>query len=116
MRRLRKKIISDMRAIGLVRTSSVDRVQSQDDYCLVTSTGYSGRTLSTYTNQTNQFMKSGPGLLADSGRYEQTRRLSRYNMFWEQHDNRCTMLTFNSAPQEYQYIFNEIKDAYLGMR
>ena len=43
MRQLRKKIISDMKAVGLVRTTSVDRVQSLDDYALLTSPGYSGR-------------------------------------------------------------------------
>ena len=26
------------------------------------------------------------------------------------------MLSFSSAPAEYQYIFNELKDAYLGVR
>lgn len=106
MRQLRKKIISDMKAIGLVRTASVDRVQSLDDYSLLTSSGYSGRAHFTSNShlhhfghgQSNQLMKAGGGLLTEGDRYEQTRRLSRYNIFWEQHDNRCTMLTFNSAP------------------
>jgi len=45
MRAIRKKIVSDMKAIGLVRKSSLERVQSQDDYSLITSAGYSGRSL-----------------------------------------------------------------------
>ena len=46
MREIRKKIISDMKAIGLVRVSpTIERVQSLDDYSLLTSVGYSGRSL-----------------------------------------------------------------------
>ena len=60
-------------------------------------------------------MRVGTNLLADGPRYEKTRRVSRYNMFWDQHDNKCTMLTYNSAPTQYQFIFNEIKDAFLAI-
>ena len=132
MRVIRKKIVSDMKAIGLVRKSSLERVQSLDDYCLITSAGYSGRSLLAATSKgsqvnyhhrgpassshANQLMKSGQSCLTDGDRYEQTRRVSRYSMFWEQHDNRCTMLTFNSAPQEYQFIFRKVQKAYLGVR
>lgn len=127
MRSIRKKIISDMKTIGLVRMASVERVQSLDDYSLVTSAGYSGRSLFTSNNSqinhhrgpaslSNQLMKNGTNYLIEGIRYEQTRRVSRYNMFWEQHDNRCTMLTFNSAPHEYQFIFNEIREVYAGIK
>lgn len=51
--------------------------------------------------QANQFVKVGTNLLTDSDKYDKTRRVSRYNLFWDQHDNKCTMLTFNSAPAEY---------------
>ena len=48
MRQIRKKIISDMKTVGLVRVSpTIERVQSMDDYCLLTSAGYSGRSLFT---------------------------------------------------------------------
>ena len=36
-------------------------------------------------------------------------------MFKERHDNKITMLTFGSAAPEYQFIFNEIREAYLNM-
>ena len=131
MRALRKKIISDMKALGLVRMASIERVQSLDDYCLLTSSGYSGRTLlasggsSSYLHslhqnqrraQANQLMRAGTNLLAEGARYEKTRRVSRYNLFWDQHDNKCTMLTFNSAPPEYQFVLNELKETYLSIR
>ncbi len=45
MRSIRKKIISDMKTVGLLRMSSIDRVQSLDDYSLLTSHGYSGRSV-----------------------------------------------------------------------
>jgi len=61
-------------------------------------------------------MKVGSSLLTDTTQYEQTRRVSRYNLFWDQHDHKCTMLTFNTAPNEYQYIFNGLKEAYLDVR
>ena len=60
-------------------------------------------------------MKSGVSFLTSTSRYEQARRVSRYSMFKERHDNRCTMLTFNSAAPEYQFIFNEVRDGYLNM-
>ena len=60
--------------------------------------------------------KVGTNLLADGDRYEKTRRVSRYNLFWDQRDNKCTMLTFNQAPAKYHYIFNELKEAYLAIR
>ena len=38
MRAIRKKIISDMKAIGVVRmTTPIDRVQSLDDYTLLST-------------------------------------------------------------------------------
>lgn len=132
MRQVSKKIISDMKAVGLLRMTSIDRVQSMDDYSLLTSHGYSGRSLfasgsagshpmhhlHSYSRrgQANQFAKVGTNLLAETAKYEKTRRVSRYNLFWDQHDNKCTMLTFNSAAAEYQYIFNELKEAYLNIR
>jgi hypothetical protein len=119
MRAIRKKIISDMKTVGLLRMSSIDRVQSLDDYSLLTSHGYSGRSVfstnGSYTpshpmhhlhqhsrrGHANQFAKVGTNLLGEGDKYEKTRRVSRYNLFWDQHDNKCTMLTFNSAPAEY---------------
>lgn len=83
MRAIRKKIVSDMKAIGLVRKSSLERVQSQDDYSLITSAGYSGRSLLATkctqsqlsyhrgpTSHANQLMKSGTSCLTDGLRYE----------------------------------------------
>ena len=127
MRQLRKKIISDMKMIGLLRVPTIERVQSMDDYCLLTSAGYSGRSLFTSNHSTayrhhqfkeasqNLLMKSGASFLSSGARYEQARRVSRYAMFKERHDNRCTMLTFTSAAAEYQFIFNEIRESYLNM-
>ena len=117
-----------MKAVGLVRMASTGRVQSQDDYCLLTSAGYSGRNLFSSSSRSNhlhhhqrrghanQLMKVGSSLLTEGAQYEKTRRVSRYNLFWDQHDNKCTMLTFNSAPTEYQFIFSELKEAYLTIR
>ena len=118
---IRKGIIDEMKLCGLVRTLTVERVQSQDDYTLITSAGYSGRhhfgmiqNGGLYSQSQNEFGKSGVGLLSDrKGRYEGMRRMSRYNMFWERHDNRCRMLAFQSAPQDYKSIFNMIVEDYL---
>ena len=44
VRSVRKRIVSEMKAIGLVKTQTIERVQSHDDYTLLTSSGYSGRT------------------------------------------------------------------------
>ena len=114
-----------MKNCGLIRTMSVQRVQSQDDYSLITSNGYSGRSYFTGMGQNsgmfspshNDFSKSSINLLMDErGQYEKSRRISRYNMFWERHDNRCRMLTFQSAPQDYKCIFNIIVEDYLQIR
>ena len=43
VRSIRKRIVSEMKAIGLVKTPTIERVQSHDDYSLLTSLGYSGR-------------------------------------------------------------------------
>ena len=55
-------------------------------------------------------------MVLDGRKYEETRRASRYNMFWDQQDSRCRMLTFQSAPQEYKFLFNILVDGYLRMR
>lgn len=55
-------------------------------------------------------------MVLNSPRYEETRRVARYNMFWDQQDSRCRMLTFQSAPSEYKFLFNMVVDAYLRMR
>ena len=103
MKSLRRGVIDEMKNCGLIRTMSVQRVQSQDDYSLITSNGYSGRSYFTGMGQNsgmfspshNDFSKSSINLLMDErGQYEKSRRISRYNMFWERHDNRCRMLTF----------------------
>lgn len=58
MRQIRNKIISDMKVIGLVRVSpTIERVQSLDDYDLLTSAGYSGRQLFT-SNHCNGAFRS----------------------------------------------------------
>lgn len=44
--------------------------------------------------------------------YEQARRLSRQSLFESQHDQHPTLLTFSSAPTEYQFIFNDLNDAF----
>ena len=55
-------------------------------------------------------------MVLDGRKYEETRRAARYNMFWDQQDSRCRMLTFQSAPQEYKFLFNILVDGYLRMR
>ena len=51
-------------------------------------------------------------MLTEPGMYEQARRLSRQTLFESQHDQQPTLLTFSSAPSEYQFLFNNISDAY----
>ena len=43
MREIANSIIQEMKAMGVIRTIGADRVQSLDDYELLTSSGYSGR-------------------------------------------------------------------------
>ena len=43
VKQIRRGIIDEMKQCGLIRTMQVDRVQSLDDYQLITSCGYSGR-------------------------------------------------------------------------
>jgi len=45
MIQIREKLVSDMQAAELLRVASIERVQSQDDYSLLTSPGFSGREL-----------------------------------------------------------------------
>ena len=105
--------------MGVIRNIGTERVQSLDDYELITSAGYSGRSYFGSGNQlyssSNEFTKNGFHLL-DGRKYQETRRVSRYNMFWERQDSKCRMLTFQSASQEYKYLFNMIVDAYLRLR
>ena len=74
--------------MGIVRTIGAERVQSLDDYELITGSGYSGRAYfgsnghSNYSSN-NEFTKNGLVVL-DGLKYEETRRVARYNMFWEQ--------------------------------
>jgi hypothetical protein len=56
--------------------------------------------------------KTGLNLLSEPKSYEKSRRLSRQTLFESQHDQHPTLLPFNSAPSEYQFIFNDINDAY----
>ena len=43
MREISNSIVKEMKAMSVIRTIGADRVQSLDDYELVTSAGYSGR-------------------------------------------------------------------------
>ena len=43
MREIANSVVSEMKAMGVIRTIGTERVQSLDDYELVTSAGYSGR-------------------------------------------------------------------------
>ena len=43
MREIANSVISEMKSMGVIRTIGAERVQSLDDYELITSTGYSGR-------------------------------------------------------------------------
>ena len=51
MREIANSIIAEMKAMGVIRTIGADRVQSLDDYELLTSSGYSGRTYFGSTGQ-----------------------------------------------------------------
>ena len=51
MREIANSIINEMKAMGVIRTIGADRVQSLDDYELLTSSGYSGRTYFGSTGQ-----------------------------------------------------------------
>ena len=76
VRSVRKRIVSEMKAIGLVKTPTIERVQSHDDYTLVTSSGYSGRyqnnQQSAYRNprNANHLMKTGLHILMEPHLYE----------------------------------------------
>ena len=118
------KIIEDMKATGLIQMAGIKRTQSLDDFALITSPGYSGRAFHANhyqqallggTGTGSQFAKGAANLLTD-GRYEATRRVARYTLFWDQHDHRCSMLTFNSAPKEYQFVFAQLREAYLSLQ
>ena len=43
MREIANQVVSEMKTMSVIRTIGADRVQSLDDYELITSTGYSGR-------------------------------------------------------------------------
>ena len=86
MREIANSIVTEMKATGIIRTIGPERVQSLDDYELITSAGYSGRAYfggngSKYSS-TNDFSKNGLQLM-DGRKYEEMRRVSRYNMFQE---------------------------------
>ena len=43
MREIANQVVEEMKAMGVIRNIGAERVQSLDDYELITSAGYSGR-------------------------------------------------------------------------
>ena len=123
MKAICANVTSEMRKYGLVRKKKADRVQSLDDYCLLSSVMCDSRSFIGSTSSQSFRMRSNellqyanqPERLCDQG-YEKTRRIATYQQFWDQRNSFCPVVSFAYASEEYERIFNQLVSQYLRVR